>query len=38
VYTALEMENEIKKWRREKKNSFVEIKNPDWNDLSIDWY
>jgi putative endonuclease len=37
VLTALEREKEIKKWRREKKNSLVEGKNPEWKDLSSGW-
>lgn len=34
VITALTREKEIKKWRREKKNSLVISVNPEWNDLS----
>jgi putative endonuclease len=34
VITALTREKEIKKWRREKKNSLVISGNPEWNDLS----
>ena len=37
VYSALNREKEIKKWRREKKNLLVESINPEWKDLSIDW-
>jgi putative endonuclease len=37
VLTALEREKEIKKWRREKKNSLVEKQNPEWKDLSSKW-
>ena len=37
VLTALEREKEIKKWRREKKNSLVAKKNPEWKDLSSEW-
>jgi len=34
VITALSREKEIKKWRREKKNSLVVTVNPEWRDLS----
>lgn len=37
VYEALKREKEIKKWRREKKNTLVESLNPEWRDLSKDW-
>ena len=37
VYSALEREKEIKKWRREKKNNLVLSANPDWKDLSEGW-
>jgi putative endonuclease len=29
-------EKEIKKWRREKKDCLVNVKNPQWQDLSVD--
>jgi putative endonuclease len=38
IYTALAREKEIKQWRREKKDQMVNITNPDWVDLSKDWY
>jgi len=31
---AIAREKEIKGWRREKKNTVVETKNPKWTDLS----
>ena len=34
VIAALTREKEIKKWRREKKNSLVVAVNPEWHDLS----
>jgi len=37
VNTALSREKEIKKWRREKKDSLVLIANPEWEDLSEGW-
>ncbi len=37
VNVALAREKEIKKWRREKKDSLVVTANPEWKDLSKDW-
>jgi putative endonuclease len=37
VRIALEREKEIKKWRREKKNTLVIQTNPGWKDLSLEW-
>jgi putative endonuclease len=34
VTAAIAREKEIKKWRREKKNSLVFNMNPEWKDLS----
>lgn len=31
-------EKQIKKWRREKKIKLIDSENPNWNDLSQDWY
>jgi putative endonuclease len=33
----VEMEREIKSWRREKKISLIEGTNPGWQDLALDW-
>ena len=38
VRAAITREKEIKKWRREKKNSLVVTVNPDWKDLSEGWF
>ena len=38
VSHAIEREKEIKKWRREKKNELVATTNPNWIDLSVDWF
>ena len=38
VGAALAREKEIKKWRREKKNNLVLSVNPEWKDLSEDWF
>ena len=37
IKEAILREKEIKKWRREKKNSLVESKNPSWKDLSLEF-
>jgi putative endonuclease len=34
---AINREKEIKKWRREKKNQLVNMINPTWKDLSLEW-
>lgn len=36
VIAAIAREKEIKKWRREKKNSLVLKMNPEWKDLSAE--
>ena len=33
VYSALEREKQLKRWRRSKKNWLVETMNPGWEDL-----
>jgi len=38
VEAALTREKQIKKWRREKKNRLVCSINPEWRDLSEDWF
>ncbi len=38
VHAAIAREKEIKKWRREKKNSLVAAVNPHWQDLSASWF
>jgi putative endonuclease len=38
VMTAIAREKEIKKWLREKKNRLVDDMNPNWIDLSLEWY
>ena len=37
VYSAISREKQLKKWRREKKNQLIEMMNPQWRDLSLDW-
>ncbi len=36
--SAINREKQIKKWRREKKVKLIDSVNPEWNDLSQDWY
>ena len=38
IRQAVAREDEIKGWRREKKNALVENMNPQWRDLSAGWY
>ena len=38
VRTAIARERQIKGWLREKKVALIEARNPDWKDLSADWY
>ena len=37
IDSAILREKQIKKWRREKKNSLVESMNPEWKDLADDF-
>jgi putative endonuclease len=37
VIAAISREKQLKKWRRDKKNSLVIGVNPEWRDLSLDW-
>ena len=37
INSAITREKEIKKWRREKKNSLIESTNKKWQDLSKNW-
>jgi putative endonuclease len=38
VEDAIAREKQIKGWIRAKKIDLIETKNPNWNDLSSDWY
>ncbi len=38
VKAAIEREKQIKGWLRAKKIQLIESINPDWNDLSLDWF
>ena len=37
IRVAIKREKEIKKWRREKKNKIVQLRNPKWRDLSCNF-
>ena len=34
---AIAREKQIKRWRREKKVALIEMNNPTWEDLSVEW-
>jgi len=36
--SAINREKQIKAWRREKKVELIDSLNPEWNNLSQDWY
>jgi len=38
VKVALSREKQIKGWLRSKKISLIETVNPEWNDLSAEWF
>ena len=38
VTQAIYREKQIKGWVRRKKVALIESKNPDWSDLSEDWF
>ena len=38
VYSAIAREKTIKGWVRRKKLDLIRATNPDWTDLSQDWY
>jgi putative endonuclease len=38
VYAALAREKQIKGWLRAKKIALIESENPEWKDLSFEWY
>ena len=37
VWSALEREKQLKKWRRDKKEFLINIDNQEWADLAADW-
>ncbi|HLA87600.1 MAG TPA: GIY-YIG nuclease family protein [Anaerolineales bacterium] len=38
VQEALVREKQIKGWLRSKKIALIEVENPEWKDLSLEWY
>ena len=38
VATAIQRERQMKKWRRKWKIALIEKENPNWDDLSEEWY
>ena len=38
IYSAIEREKQIKGWLRAKKIALIESVNPEWKDLSEDWF
>ena len=38
VYAALEREKQIKGWLRSKKIALIDSVNPNWEDLSAEWF
>jgi putative endonuclease len=38
VATAIRREKQLKTWRREKKIALIEKANPEWKDLSREWF
>jgi putative endonuclease len=38
ISVAIAREKQIKGWLRAKKIALIESMNPDWRDLSEDWY
>ena len=38
VQTAIAREKELKGWRRSKKLALIESANPEWDDLSENWF
>jgi len=35
---TIQREKQLKKWNRDWKVELIEEKNPEWNDLSTDWF
>lgn len=38
IYSAIEREKQIKSWLRSKKISLINSMNPEWKDLSEEWF
>ena len=37
IHHAIAREKQLKGWRRAKKNWLVQMTNPEWKDLSVEW-
>ena len=37
IRNAIARERQIKGWRRSKKVTLIESRNPNWRDISLDW-
>ena len=38
IHSAISREKQVKTWGRTKKMALVETMNPNWQDLSAEWY
>ena len=38
INAAIAREKQLKGWKRSKKNELVESTNPEWKDISEDWF
>lgn len=38
IYSAIEREKQIKGWLRAKKTALIDSMNPEWEDLSEEWF
>ena len=38
IVSAITREKQIKKWKRKWKLELIEKENPQWKDLSLEWY
>jgi putative endonuclease len=38
IHAALTREKQIKGWVRQRKTALIELVNPEWMDLSVEWY
>lgn len=38
IQSAIQREKNLKKWKREWKINLIEMSNPEWKDLAVDWY
>src|SRR5476649_1409921 len=38
IHAAIEREKQLKRWPRWRKDRLIESHNPDWRDVSADWF